>query len=389
MSEALKVLYVHNSADLYGASRSLVRLLKKLDRDQFKPIVLLPSDGPLREQVEATGTEVIIHQRLTVIERSALSLPKLPALILGFPISTWFIRNLIRQHRIDLVHTNTGVMPSPGLAAKLTGVAHVWHIRDWFQEFHSFWKYYERYIRWCSITIVTVSEAIAKQFRNREKVRVIHNGFSLEEFQLDRAAIGKDFREKWRIEDSLTIGCVGRIKLVRKGQEILLQALPEVIRVAPNLKCLIVGTVFEGNESHLDELKAIAVKLKIEDHVVFTGELSDPKPAYAAMDIFVLPSAQPEPFGGVVMEAMSIGLPVIATAIGGSVDQVVNDTTGYLVPPSDPKALAERLIQLAQDRSIREQMGNAARQRIANSFSIDDKVKELQSVYQRSIDGGA
>jgi glycosyltransferase involved in cell wall biosynthesis len=69
--------------------------------------------------------------------------------------------------------------------------------------------------------------------------------------------------------------------------------------------------------------------------VVLTGELADPKPAYAAMDVFVLPSAQPEPFGGVVLEAMAMRRPVVATAIGGSVDQVVDGETGFLVPPGD------------------------------------------------------
>lgn len=386
MNERLNILYVHNSADLYGASRSLVRLLRKLDRDRFKPLVLLPSDGPLCKQIEATGTQVIIHERLTVIERSALRLMKLPSLMLGFPLSTWFIRRLIQKHGIDLVHTNTGVMPSPGLAARIAGVPHVWHIRDWFQEFRAFWRYYERYIRWGSDTIVTVSEAIATQFRNREKVRVVHNGFSLEEFDLDQEEAGNKFRAEWNLGSSIVIGCVGRIKLVRKGQEILLRALPDVIKASPDLKCLIVGTVFEGNESHLDELKAIAAGLKIENHVIFTGELSDPKPAYAAMDVFVLPSAQPEPFGGVVMEAMAMGLPVIATAIGGSVDQVVDGITGYLIPPSQPGILAERLLQLAQDPLLRRKMADAARQRIAESFRIEDKVAELQAIYQHAVD---
>ena len=81
------------------------------------------------------------------------------------------------------------------------------------------------------------------------------------------------------------------------------------------------------------------------------------------MDLFVLPSAQPEPFGGVVMEAMGMGLPVIATQIGGSLEQVADGVTGYLVPPSDPLALADRLEPLLRNADLRAAMGNAGRLR--------------------------
>ena len=126
-------------------------------------------------------------------------------------------------------------------------------------------------------------------------------------------------------------------------------------------------------------MNKLAEDLGIE--TVFTGELTDPRPAYAAMDIFVLPSAQPEPFGGVVMEAMALGLPVVGTAIGGTSEQIAEGETGLLVPPADAEALAEALARLVTSDASRHAMGQAARQRVAQHFLLDRMVSRIEVLY--------
>ncbi|HWX15179.1 MAG TPA: glycosyltransferase, partial [Chthoniobacterales bacterium] len=138
---------------------------------------------------------------------------------------------------------------------------------------------------------------------------------------------------------------------------------------------------FPGNEIHLERLKQLARDLNVEDEIIFTGELTDARPAYASMDIFILPSAYPEPFGGVVMEAMSMGLPVIATNLGGSLDQVAEGITGFLVPPADPPALAAKIERLANNPDLRRKMGAAGRKRIAENFSLSEMVKKIETIY--------
>jgi hypothetical protein len=128
-----RVLYVHNSADLYGASRSLVRLMRTLDRHRFDPVVLLPADGPLATQIREAGAQVIIFQGLSVITRDVFRSWKLPFFLLSIPFSILRLSLIFRREKIDLVHTNTGVILSSGPAAWLLGLPHVWHIRDWFQ----------------------------------------------------------------------------------------------------------------------------------------------------------------------------------------------------------------------------------------------------------------
>jgi glycosyltransferase involved in cell wall biosynthesis len=132
-------------------------------------------------------------------------------------------------------------------------------------------------------------------------------------------------------------------------------------------------------------MKALARELGLEKTVVFAGELSDPRPAYAAMDIFVLPSAQPEPFGGVVLEAMALGRPVIATAIGGSPEQVVPDKTGFLIPPADTHALAEKLRTLLTDPALRDRMRQAGRERVAKDLCLDRTVEGITAIYRQVL----
>jgi glycosyltransferase involved in cell wall biosynthesis len=132
-------------------------------------------------------------------------------------------------------------------------------------------------------------------------------------------------------------------------------------------------------------MQQLAADLGIAENVVFAGELANPRPSYAAMDIFVLPSAQPEPFGGVVMEAMSLGLPVVGTNIGGTPDQIAEGETGFLIPPSDPKALAQALTRLIENPRLREFMAQAARTRIETQFPISETIRKIEHAYRSAL----
>lgn len=378
-----RVLYVNNSADIYGASRMLLRFLKTVDHQRFQALVVLPEDGLLKDCFEAEGVEVVLHPRLSIITRPVFYSWRIVLFFLNYPFSVFFLWRLIRSRRIELVHTNTGVMVSPALAAKLAGVPHIWHIRDWFQEFQSFWPTFSRYIRILSRKIVAVSNAVAGQFDPR--AMVIHDGFSLEEFRVPQQKLGEEFRARYGLGKDFVVGCVGRIKYVRKGQEILVQAAALLKQRGKRFVALIVGAPFPGNEGHLTQLQDLVRELGVEDRVVLTGEIPDARPAYAAMDLLALTSAQPEPFGGVVMEAMAMSLPVVATNIGGSLDQVLDGVTGLLVPPGDPVALADAIEKLMQNPSLCRRMGAAGVQRIGERFTLMTMTHEMEDLFEKTI----
>jgi glycosyltransferase involved in cell wall biosynthesis len=208
-------------------------------------------------------------------------------------------------------------MLSPAVATWLAGVPHVWHVREWFGDFNRIWFLFSWYIRTFSQKIIAISNAVAGQFESRDKVVVIHDAFSLLENPAPSHSLRGEFRARHGLGEDFVVACVGRIKFVRKGQEILVQATALLKKRGRLIRALIVGAPFPDNAEHLSRLRQMIEELGVNDQVVFTGELAAPRPAYAAMDVLAMTSVQPEPFGGVVSEAMSLRLPVVATNIGG------------------------------------------------------------------------
>ena len=356
----------------------LLRWIKGMDRTRFEPVVVLPEDGPLKKLIEAESVKVILHPRLSVITRPVFHSWRIILFLLNYPVSVLFLWRLIRRHRIDLVYTNTGVMVSPALAARLAGVPHIWHIREWFQEFRGIWPFFSNFITRFSKRVIAVSNPIANQFHFRKSIVVIHDGFPKEEFEVSKENLRIEFQARYSLTGHFVVGSVGRIKLMRKGQEFLVQATALLKQRGLPIKALIVGAPFPGNESHREQIWRIATELGVEENVVFTGELPDARGAYAAMDALALTSAQPEPFGNVVMEAMGMAVPVIATNIGGSLDQVLDGVTGFLIPPADPKALAEAVEKLMINPELRQRMGAAGAERLRRNFSLEAMVRKIE-----------
>jgi len=408
-----RILYVHNSADTYGASRSLLRLVTTIDRERFEPMVVLPQEGELSEQLRYFKVSVFIHPELTIISRYLKSPVTILRFLVNIPRSIWFLTQLIRQERIELVHTNVGVVPSAAMAAMLSGRPHVWHIREFFSEFGSLWRLYSRYITGFSHRVIAVSAAAANQFSNQEKVRVVYNGFQLDvvkesssegdqksrvvlvdRFQKEQKAedaesLRKKFRAQFNIENEVVAGCVGRIKFQRKGQDVFIRAIALLKQRGVAVRGLIVGAPFSANEQQWQAVKDLISEQGVEKEIILAGELKDVRPAYAAMDIFVLPSALPEPFGGVIMEAMGMRLPVIATNIGGSPEQVEEKVTGYLVPPNNPKMLADRILELSKDAALRVQLGSAGLERLGQRFSLAKTTKQMEQIYEEILTVGS
>jgi glycosyltransferase involved in cell wall biosynthesis len=380
-----RILYINNSADLYGASRALLRVLAPLRERGFEPVVVVPERGPLQTRIEGLGMQVIVDPGLSIVDRASLKSSRAVGFFLGFPLSVLRFFNLLRRERIALVHTNTAVMPSPALAAWLAGVPHVWHMREIFDEFRSGWQIYWRYVHAFSTRIPCMSEAIAAQFPNRAKTCVLFDGLPLEEYPRATQNSRTGAKAKFQLGAEPVVGCVGRIKFVRKGQEVLVQAAALLKQRGLTAKYLLIGAPAPGNEEHGERLRKLIHDLGLGSDVVLPGELADPKPAYAAMDIFVLPSAQAEPFGLVVLEAMAMGCPVVATAIGGPLSIVAEGETGFLVPPGDARALADKLEVLLRDATLRERMAAAGRERLEAKFSFANTVNELEALYREVL----
>lgn len=383
------LVLVHSGADLYGASRSVLRLATRLVQDGHTTSVILPYEGPLSLALRNAGVVVRVERSLCILTRQGtMSLRGILGLMIRLPLSIIRLFRLFREAAPDLIHTNTAVIVSSCLAARLVGVPHLCHVRESFGEFGLFWPIYQRFLSATSTRLLCVSAAVERQFTPRIRARktiVLHNGIPLSEVSLPAAAALASFRSTYGLNDKRIVGVVGRIKLVRKGQEIVARAAALLKDRIPDARYIFVGSPFPGNEHHLLHLKALIRDLKIEDLMVFVGDCQDMPVVYAVLDVLVLPSGQPEPFGGVVLEAMAYGKPVVGTRIGGTVEQIDDGRTGYLIPPGDPAALADALARLLGDPATCKRLGQQARKKFVSEFDYEKFITRLYRIYRNTV----
>jgi glycosyltransferase involved in cell wall biosynthesis len=377
------ILSVHNSADIYGSSRCLLRMMEPFVKDGHDVHVVVPCTGPLVGLLEEKGIKVHIHKNLAIVERTQVaSFAGKVSLLWRYPVSTLWLIMLILRLKVDLVHTNTGVLPSPALAAKLTGRRHIWHIREFLSEFQSVWKIYQYYMCLFSTTVITISRTVQDQFAVglQDRCIIVYDGLGE-----DAMTVNDDDVTRFRssIGDTyLLIGVVGRIKWLRKGQEVLIKAAGLLRDKFPIARYVIVGSVAPGNQDHLTRLRELIHGLQLDDRVIFTGDVEDPKPLYAAFDVTVVPSVQPEPFGCVVMESMAAGTPVIGSRSGGIAEQIIDEKTGLLFAPGDEVDLARALERVMSDERLRLDMGCKSRQHFIETFRMEETYLRIDQIFR-------
>jgi glycosyltransferase involved in cell wall biosynthesis len=174
---------------------------------------------------------------------------------------------------------------------------------------------------------------------------------------------------------------VGRLRYY-KGLQYLLRALTEL----PTAHLHVIGSGPMENA-----WRSLANGLQVADRVTFAGDVADADlpSAYAACDVFVLPSSErSEAFGLVQLEAMAAGKPVVSTELGTGTSFVnVDGETGFVVPARDPHALASAIKRLIDDRTLRERMGTAARARVEQQFKLEKMVDRILALYENLISG--
>jgi phosphatidyl-myo-inositol dimannoside synthase len=229
--------------------------------------------------------------------------------------------------------------------------------------------------------LLSVSEHTAEHLRwlvgdSGPPIRLLRNGVTLTDF--DPSADGRHIREQHGLGDAPTVLCVGRL-VKRKGQDVLIEAWPEVLRHVPDARLVIVGTgpIREDLEQAARDLPPGAV--------VFAGRVPEVDlPAYfAATDVFAHPNRarwfgfETEGFGVVFLEAQAAGRPVIAGASGGAPEALIDGETGLLVDGRDPAAVAAAVVDLLSDRDRARTMGAAGRRFVEEEHDWDHIVAGL------------
>ena len=293
---------------------------------------------------------------------------------------------LMRVHRPAIVHTHTSKAGFVGrLAARLAGVPAVIHQPHG----HIFYGYYgvgqtafyvrlERLAARWTDRIVTLTERgteehLARGVGHRAQYRTVPSGVPTAEL---RAAAPMRAAARARLglpDDAFVVAGLGRLVPI-KGFDVLLSALPALVAAVPSTRVILVG---DGPDRRVLEAQASA--LGVRARVGVTGGPPDVSAYLAAADVLAAPSRN-EGMGRAIVEAMALGLPVVATDVGGIPDVVADGETGRLVPPNDLVALTEALVDLAGDEVLRVKLGAAGACR-AEAFSTRVAHAAMGAIY--------
>lgn len=209
------------------------------------------------------------------------------------------------------------------------------------------------------------------------RIRVIHPGHDIARFAAPPASARKRFRDALNIDQQAqVIAVIGRLLSVQKGQELLIRAMPEVLRQCPDTVLMVVG---DGPDR--SPLEALARNFGLDRAVRLLGHRDDIPDVLAATDVLVLPSLCEEAFPLTALEGLAAARPVVASAVGGLREIVRDGETGLLVSKSDLFGFVDAILRLARNPALADRLGRAGSQ-FAARFTVDAHVEELTELYE-------
>lgn len=331
-------------------------------------------------------------RRLTAPDVEVIELHKKPGHDLGM---YWRLWRHLRRLRPAIVHTrNLAALETQvlGLLMPHCKRVHGEHGRDMHDLDGSNWKYnsLRRFLSPLIHRFIAVSQDLSEWLVSKvripaEKVTQIYNGVDTERFapRLHDSPGVADLPENFHPRsDRIVIGTVGRLAAV-KDQQLLLVAMHQIIAERPELRDTL-RLIIVGDGPEYDALMRQIDQLSLQDKVWLAGDRDDIPGLLRCLDIFVLPSLG-EGISNTILEAMSSGLPVVASSVGGNPELVQEERTGLLFPAGDAEALTHALSRLIDDQSLRQTIGQAAAAHIRRHFDWQRTVESYLAVYDELL----
>lgn len=391
MNNPIKILYISSRGDAgSGGENYLLTLFRNLDRTRFEPVVVLPKEGSLRKSLEGLKIEVIVSEA----NHGWLSPDNAwYNLVEGLQLRVKSIADIITSKQIVLVHTNSNHRFEGALAARLTGIPHLYlaHIEyqpdmPIFQRFPFSQSSFAQLMSELSDQVVAVSNSVSVTLAGHvavDKLQVIHNGLELNVF--DNALTNRSNRLKEELNiplDSIFITAVGRIA-PDKGFDYFVDVARLVLQNKQDKAHFIIAGA-EENVAFANQLKQSVVEYGISDNFHFLGFRTDVADILAASDIFVL-SSRKEGHPYVMLEAMASECAVVACNCAGVEETIEDGKSGFIVPIGDITAITEHLLTLIDSSDLRNALANSAKNRIKTFFTAEKTATELMTVYEKLL----
>ncbi len=361
------VLYLHNSSQISGGERSLLGLWSLLDRERYRPVAVLPSEGPLADEARKLGVMVVI-----------LLIPSWRPM--AWPVLCQVRRvliDLVRKEKVRVIHSYS---PRNNImvvwVARSCRVKVIWHERNIPVAGEAD---ISRMFQGWPDALICNSQAVAARFVPSSKVRVIHNGVDASVFVMSRDKV--DAKKDLGLMDRKVVGVTANLS-PRKRLDVFLKVAAEVMRNEAGVFFLVVGGAY-GPDSRGREalLRKQADDLGLTERIIWTGFQEDVRPYLTAMDVVCHPTDK-EACSRSILEAMAVAKPVVAFADGGNPEIIEDGKSGILVYPCDIKAMAAAIGLLLNDPERRERLGMVARARVGLDFSLRMNAEQTMGLYQ-------
>lgn len=378
----IKVLHIHTLPVISGSGINTFLSMKGIKNDSISMALACAPGGPLLDLVRDEGMEVITFPDLVQ--------PIAPVKDIAATINLY---RYLRKNRYHVVHTHNSKAGFVGrLSAKLAGVPVIIHTVHGFA-FHDQEPIWRRILfrnleriasKWCDKMIFIsgplIDWALREKITSAGKFIKIYSGIDPDLFQPVSDEEKEQARIRWGINPGDPVAGIVSKLWDGKGHKVLLKAFKELLKNLDRAKLFIVG---EGYME--DELRSYAEELEISGSVVFTGFESNVSKIMACFDISVLPSFF-EGMGRVLLEAMAMKIPVVASSVGGIPDLVKNNRNGILVAPGNVSELAGAMKKLLTNPKLSISMGEYGHQRVTETFSARSMSEKILNVYRDCLE---
>ena len=377
----INILHIHTLPIISGSGLNTFLSMKGMDRKVFKVELACAPGGRLINLVQEN------HMNVHTFKNLVQPIHPLKDLLTVIEL-TYFLR----KNYYHIVHTHNSKAGFLGrLAASMAGVPVIIHTVHGFS-FHeqeplwrqSLFRNLEKLASYFCDKMIFISQplvdwALKDGVVKQDKIVKIYSGIDLDQFRPLTDDERDSARKKWNIgENDSVIGIVSKL-WEGKGHEVLIETFGEIKNEIKGAMLIIVGEGYLENN-----LRDLVNRLGLTDSVLFTGFQADIPEIIASFDIAVLPSFF-EGMGRVLLEAMAMEKPVVASRVGGIPDLVKDGINGFLTTPGDAKGLAESIKKLLNDKKLAISMGKEGRKRVTDKFSAETMVRSINNVYTECL----
>ncbi len=371
----ITIAYCLHKPTIGGAELHLLDVLKRLDRKRFRPLMVFLGDG----------REGAMYADFKALDLEIFNL--------NMPRGTFRYQNLqklyelvrwLRARQVDIVH---GYLLEGNLigvlAGRFAGVPVLISSKRSWEQHSPMQLAASKVTNRLSTKVTAVSRAVGEftvttESCAKEKIVVIPNGIRVDAPPVPAQEV-EALKRGWGIPPgALVVGTVARLSW-KKGYRYFVEAAAQVHETCPD-----VYFVAMGDGPLMEEMRTLARDCGVVSNIVFAGWQSDPRSKLPVLDIYLCSSVI-EGMSNALLDAMMQRLPVIATAVGGNLENVVDGETGYLVPPADPAAIADKILALVDDPELARRMGAAGERRVRQEYTIERVVAQMEALYEASV----